>query len=93
VPSWQRGEESVWREVLEYFDSATRLGLTATPKSDADVDTYGYFGRPLYSYSLAQGIQDGFLAPYRYGGWYSARTPTAGVLSPANWTASGVTSR
>jgi type I restriction enzyme R subunit len=58
-------EESVWREILEYFDSATQFGLTATPKSDADVDTYGYFGRPLYSYSLAQGIQDGFLAPYR----------------------------
>jgi type I restriction enzyme, R subunit len=58
-------DDSAWREVLEHFDGAAQLGLTATPKRDANVDTYGYFGNPLYTYSLAQGIDDGFLAPYR----------------------------
>ena len=58
-------EESSWRGVLDYFDSAVQLGLTATPKRDSNVDTYGYFGDPLYTYSLRQGIADGYLAPYR----------------------------
>lgn len=58
-------EESTWREILEYFHSATQLGLTATPKRDSNVDTYANFGNPIYSYSLQQGIKDGFLAPYR----------------------------
>ncbi|WP_050748659.1 EcoAI/FtnUII family type I restriction enzme subunit R [Halothermothrix orenii] len=56
---------SAWRVVLEYFDQATHLGLTATPKEDADVSTQGYFGEPIYTYSLKQGIEDGFLAPYK----------------------------
>jgi len=58
-------ESSAWREVLDYFSSATHLGLTATPKETHDVSTSDYFGDPTYFYSLAQGIDDGFLAPYK----------------------------
>ncbi|MBM4422906.1 MAG: DEAD/DEAH box helicase [Chloroflexi bacterium] len=54
-----------WREILDYFDSAAQIGMTATPKRDDNVDTYDYFGDPIYTYSLRQGIDDGFLAPYR----------------------------
>jgi len=57
--------DSSWRAVLDYFTSATQLGMTATPKRDETADTYRYFGDPLFEYSLAQGIDDGFLAPYR----------------------------
>jgi len=57
--------DSAWREVLEYFDSSIQLGLTATPKETKDVSNMEYFGKPVYSYSLKQGIEDGFLAPYR----------------------------
>lgn len=56
---------SVWREILEYYSSATQIGLTATPKETADVSTEHYFGEPVYTYSLKQGIEDGFLAPYK----------------------------
>lgn len=58
-------EDSAWREVLEYFSAATQIGLTATPKETKDVSNIDYFGDPIYSYSLKQGIEDGFLAPYR----------------------------
>lgn len=58
-------QESNWREILEYFEPAYQLGLTATPLRDDNVDTYRYFGNPLYTYSLKQGIEDGYLAPYR----------------------------
>ena len=58
-------ENSQWREVLEYFDSATQIGLTATPKETTDISNIDYFGEPVYTYSLKQGIDDGFLAPYR----------------------------
>ncbi len=58
-------EDSAWREILEYFDSAIQLGLTATPKETKDVSTLSYFGAPLYTYSLKEGIADGFLAPYK----------------------------
>ncbi len=58
-------DESNWREILDYFDSAYQLGMTATPKRDDNVNTYSYFGDPIYTYSLGQGIEDGFLAPYR----------------------------
>ena len=58
-------EASAWREVLEYFSSATQIGLTATPKETKDVSNMDYFGESVYSYSLKQGIQDGFLAPYK----------------------------
>ncbi|WP_229694063.1 EcoAI/FtnUII family type I restriction enzme subunit R [Lentzea pudingi] len=58
-------EESAWRAILEYFSSACQLGLTATPKETATVSNIDYFGDPLYTYSLKQGIDDGFLAPYK----------------------------
>src|SRR6059058_5663999 len=58
-------DESNWREILEYFKPATQLGMTATPLRDDNRDTYLYFGNPIYQYSLRQGIEDGFLAPYR----------------------------
>ena len=57
--------DSAWREVLEYFSSATQLGLTATPKETTEISTSYYFGDPVYTYSLKQGIEDGFLAPYK----------------------------
>lgn len=56
---------SEWREILEYFNPATQIGLTATPKEDKEVSNIDYFGSPIYTYSLKQGIDDGFLAPYR----------------------------
>lgn len=71
-------EDSAWREILEYFSSATHIGLTATPKETKDISNIHYFGEPIYTYSLKQGIEDGFLAPYRViridldrdlGGW------------------------
>src|SRR5271157_328945 len=58
-------DESNWREILEYFEPAFQLGMTATPLRQDNRDTYSYFGNPLYLYSLKQGIDDGFLAPYR----------------------------
>lgn len=58
-------EDSAWREILEYFSSATQIGLTATPKETRYVSNIAYFGEPVYSYSLKQGINDGFLAPYK----------------------------
>ncbi|AGG29492.1 DEAD/DEAH box helicase family protein [Morganella morganii] len=58
-------EDSAWREILEYFGSATQIGLTATPKETEDVSNIDYFGEPVYTYSLKEGIEDGFLAPYK----------------------------
>ncbi|MEO8410896.1 MAG: type I restriction-modification enzyme R subunit C-terminal domain-containing protein, partial [Propionivibrio sp.] len=58
-------EDSAWREILDYFASATHIGLTATPKETRDVSNIHYFGEPVYTYSLRQGIDDGFLAPYK----------------------------
>jgi type I restriction enzyme R subunit len=58
-------EDSAWREILEYFSSATQIGLTATPKETRYVSNIAYFGDPVFSYSLKQGIRDGFLAPYK----------------------------
>jgi len=77
-------EASAWRDVLDYFSSATQIGLTATPKETKDVSNMEYFGEPVYTYSLKQGIDDGFLAPYKVvrittnvdEGW----RPTAGLL-------------
>ena len=77
-------EASAWRDVLDYFSSATQIGLTATPKETKDVSNMEYFGEPVYTYSLKQGIDDGFLAPYKVvrittnvdDGW----RPTAGLL-------------
>lgn len=59
-------DESSWRSILEYFDSAVQIGLTATPRRDINADTYRYFGEPIYQYSLKQGIADGFLTPFRH---------------------------
>jgi len=58
-------EDSAWREILNYFNKATHVGLTATPKETKDTSNIEYFGDPIYTYSLKQGIDDGFLAPYR----------------------------
>ncbi len=77
-------EASAWREVLDYFSSATHIGMTATPKETKDVSNMDYYGEPVYSYSLKQGIEDGFLAPYKVvrittnvdEGW----RPTAGLM-------------
>lgn len=59
------GEDSNWREILEYFSDAIQLGMTATPRRADNRDTYDYFGAPLVEYSLADGIEDGFLAPFQ----------------------------
>ena len=58
-------EDSAWREILAYFSDAVHLGMTATPKETREVSNITYFGEPVYSYSLKQGIEDGFLAPYK----------------------------
>lgn len=58
-------DDSAWRKVLEYFKTATQIGMTATPKADEGANNLDYFGEPVYTYSLLQGINDGFLAPYR----------------------------
>ena len=58
-------EDSAWREILEYFSSATQIGLTATPRETKDISNIAYFQEPIYTYSLKQGIEDGFLAPYK----------------------------
>ncbi len=57
--------DSAWREILEYFSSATQVGMTATPRETESISNIDYFGEPVYTYSLKQGIQDGFLAPYK----------------------------
>src|SRR5574344_2385763 len=58
-------DDSNWHEILEYFANATQIGMTATPKETEDVSNINYFGEPIYTYSLKQGIEDGFLAPYK----------------------------
>ena len=58
-------DDSAWREVLNYYSNATQIGLTATPKETKEISTQTYFGEPIYTYSLKQGIDDGYLAPYK----------------------------
>lgn len=58
-------DESEWRKLLEYFEPAAQLGMTATPKRKTNADTYAYFGEPVYTYSLREGIEDGFLTPFK----------------------------
>lgn len=58
-------ENAIWHDVLDYYQNATQIGLTATPKETKDISTQHYFGEPIYTYSLKQGIDDGFLAPYK----------------------------
>ena len=65
-------DESSWRDILNHFKSAVHLGLTATPKRNVNVDTYDYFGEPVYIYSLKQGIQDGFLTPFKVNRFQSS---------------------
>jgi type I restriction enzyme R subunit len=65
IDECHRSGFGTWRQILDYFASAIQVGLTATPKRKDNIDTYAYFGEPLYSYSLGQGIQDGFLATYK----------------------------
>jgi len=83
-------EDSAWREILEYFKNATQIGLTATPKETKEASNIEYFHEPIYTYSLKQGIDDGFLAPYRVvrvglnidlEGWRpeSGKTDTEGI--------------
>jgi type I restriction enzyme R subunit len=94
------GDESSWRDILTYFAPAFQLGMTATPLREENKDTYLYFGNPLYTYSLKQGIEDGFLAPYRVhrvvttfdaAGWRPTRgqLDRDGVPIPARKTSSG----
>jgi type I restriction enzyme R subunit len=66
-------DESAWRDILNYFAPAVQLGLTATPKRTDNADTYGYFGEPVYSYTLKEGINDGFLTPFKV-------MPTVGTM-------------
>jgi len=65
-------DESSWRDILNHFKTAVHLGLTATPKRNVNVDTYEYFGEPVYIYSLKQGIQDGFLTPFKVNRYQSS---------------------
>lgn len=58
-------EDSAWRQILEYFSSATQIGMTATPRETKEISNSDYFGKPIYTYSLRKGIDDGFLAPYK----------------------------
>ena len=58
-------DDSAWRKILEYFENATQIGMTATPKETNDISNIEYFGEPIYTYTLRQGIEDGFLAPYK----------------------------
>ena len=77
--------DASWRRILDYFSSATQIGMTATPKETKDVSNIEYFGDPIYTYSLRQGIEDGFLAPIK--SFESAWTKTwkVGGRKRANW--------
>jgi len=65
VDECHRSGYGTWREILDYFGKAVHLGMTATPKRDDNIDTYAYFGEPVYAYSMGQAIEDGFLAPFQ----------------------------
>ncbi len=65
MPPGKCKRDSSWREILNYFKNATHIGLTATPKETDKASNLEYFGDPVYTYSLKQGIDDGFLAPYQ----------------------------
>jgi type I restriction enzyme R subunit len=80
-------DESTWRDILEYFTPAVQLGLTATPKRKDNVDTYAYFGEPVYIYSLKEGINDGFLTPFRVR--QIATTLDEYVYTPDDWVVEG----
>ncbi len=82
-------DDASWRKVLEYFSSATQIGMTATPKETREVSNIEYFGDPLYTYSLKQGISDGFLAPTRWSASDSTRILMVGVLRKGRPTNTG----
>nr|MDO8080349.1 DEAD/DEAH box helicase family protein [Candidatus Freyarchaeota archaeon] len=65
IDECHRSGYGTWKEILDYFGNAIHLGMTATPKRSDNIDTYAYFGEPVYSYSMGQGIEDGFLAPFQ----------------------------
>lgn len=65
IDECHRSGYGTWKEILDYFSSAIHLGMTATPKRNDNIDTYAYFGEPVYSYSMGQAIEDGFLAPFQ----------------------------
>ncbi|MEM0215400.1 MAG: DEAD/DEAH box helicase family protein, partial [Archaeoglobaceae archaeon] len=65
IDECHRSGYGTWKEILDYFSSAVHLGMTATPKRTDNIDTYAYFGEPVYTYSMGQGIEDGFLAPFQ----------------------------
>jgi len=65
IDECHRSGYGTWKEILDYFGSAVHLGMTATPKRSDNIDTYAYFGEPVYSYSMGHGIEDGFLAPFQ----------------------------
>ncbi len=65
IDECHRSGFGTWKEILDYFGNAVHLGMTATPKRNDNVDTYAYFGEPVYSYSMGKGIEDGFLAPFQ----------------------------
>ncbi len=80
-------DESTWRQILEYFSPAVQLGLTATPKRIHNADTYAYFGEPVYTYALKEGIEDGFLTPFKVR--QMASTIDEYVLGPDDTVISG----
>jgi type I restriction enzyme R subunit len=80
-------DESTWRGILEYFQPAVQLGLTATPKRKVNADTYSYFGEPVYTYALKEGIEDGFLTPFKVR--QMASTIDSYVFDPADEVVSG----
>ncbi len=69
-----------WKEILDYFSGSVHFGMTATPKRDDNIDTYAYFGEPVYVYSLGQGIEDGFLAPYKIHKIYMNVDKKGGII-------------
>ncbi|WP_116111965.1 DEAD/DEAH box helicase family protein [Austwickia chelonae] len=85
-------ENSSWRSILRYFSDAVQLGFTATAKQVDTIDTYDYFGDPVFSYSLGQGIEHGYLAPYRVQRVALSLTRTDGVPRRKRSTSTGSSS-
>ena len=90
-------DEGTWRAILDYFAPAVQLGLTATPKRKTNTDTYAYFGEPVYTYSLKEGINDGYLTPFKVKqiATRSTTTPTRRMTqsSRAKWSKASATSK
>ena len=86
-------EDKEWHKILTYFDKATQIGLTATPKSVEGADNYEYFGKPVFTYSLKQGIADGYLAPYRARRCSACRSSTRTARGTCAWRTSASSGR